>query len=113
MAKKKQAIVVVQDAQAGPVKKKLISQQPEDMPFFYSNHAAVTITPWDFCFRFSRIRVGDEASLQVTDLAHVYMSPLHAKAFSDLIQRQVKFYEGKFGQLPDPAAVATVQDRKD
>ena len=76
----------------------------EPQTTLYANHAAITITPWDFAFRFGTIVEATEKKLTAREDLSVYMSPQHAKAFLGLVDRQVKLFEEKYGPIPEPKA---------
>ncbi len=84
----------------------------EPLPVFYANHAGISITPWDFGFRFGTITEASEKKLKVQEALHVYMSPQHAKAFLALVNRQVKLYEEKYGTIPEPKQPTGKADEK-
>jgi len=76
--------------------------RPSPMPTIYSNQTGITITRWDFLFRFGKIIEAAEKKVKVEEILHVYMSPQHAKAFLALVGRQVKLYEEKYGVILEP-----------
>lgn len=86
--------------------------RPESLPVLYANHAGISITPWDFAFRFGAIAEASERKLKIQEALHVYMSPQHAKAFLSLVSRQVSLYEEKYGTIPEPKQLVGRADKK-
>lgn len=73
----------------------------EGSPRFYANRIGLVITKLDFALSFQEILGHDEQKrLTSRELAKVYISALHAKAFRDLLDRQIASYEKQFGDLP-------------
>lgn len=66
----------------------------------YANNVQLETSPWDFRFRFRRFGDATQDSVNVDELAVVYMSPSQAKAFLSALARQVEKYESTHGQLP-------------
>lgn len=63
----------------------------------YSNMALLNMTGNDFIFDFGSIVPGkDTFKVQ----SRIIMSPQHAKRLVSLIQRSIKNYEDKFGNIP-------------
>lgn len=82
------------------------------LPVIYSNHTGITITRWDFLFRFGTIIEASEKKLKAEEALHVYMSPQHAKAFLALAGSQVKLYEEKYGTIPEEKQPTDKADEK-
>lgn len=70
----------------------------------YANSVRVGITLWDFSLVFGEIEEATPDFLSVKENARVMMSPEHAMAFFEVLQRNIKLYEEKFGKIRFPAA---------
>jgi len=75
----------------------------------YVNGVQVLVSQWDFTLLFSQAsgtpgvpQAGEEPSIQVTRnfIGRFAMSPQHAKAFSELLRRNVQLYEAQYGEIP-------------
>jgi hypothetical protein len=51
------------------------------VPTFYSNNVAIDLSSWDVRLRFGQIQGGDATVLNVGDVAHLFLSHNHARAF--------------------------------
>lgn len=74
---------------------------PENAQVIYSNQAQVTVTPWDFTYNFGRVTEVSEDKASAVQLVSIIHSPPHAKAFLQLLQRQIERYEKEFAPIPD------------
>lgn len=75
----------------------------EDFVTVYSNSVQLEVSPWDFKFVFGEIKEASPIKLSIRDLIGVYMSPQHAKVFADVLNKNLKEYEEKFGKIPGPS----------
>jgi hypothetical protein len=55
----------------------------------YANNAFVEVSNWDVKIRFGQIQSASNELVSVLDVAHVYMSHEHAKAFVDALVKTV------------------------
>lgn len=64
---------------------------PGDVPVFYANNANVEVSNWDVKIRLGTVRAATATVISVQDVAHVYMSHSHFRAFvksmTDLLDR--------------------------
>jgi hypothetical protein len=74
----------------------------EDWPSYYTNHAEIRISPWDVRLTLGEIKTIKEGRIRVKNLATVFMSPVHAKVFSDILAEKIVQYEEKVGPIPVP-----------
>jgi len=72
----------------------------EGVPIFYTNIAQVIVSPWDFTYRFALVDEAAGKTIARLQLAVIH-SPPQAKAFLNLLQRQLESYEKRFGTIPD------------
>lgn len=59
----------------------------------YANSVNIGASPWDLRFRFGQIEEADDTHLVIRQLATVYMSPQHAKAFAALLNQKIAEFE--------------------
>lgn len=81
----------------------------EEATPIYANHLQILIGPWDLTFRFGIITAVGEA-IGAKELTRVVVSPQHAKAILRLLERQVKLYEERHGEIPDLTKDAQVME---
>ncbi len=92
------------------------AEQTNETPLFYVNSARVRIAPYDFQFVLGQTKgPGPDNEYLVGNAITVVMSPEHAKAFSELLERNVRAFEEIVGpikvglkddaKLPTPAAI--------
>jgi hypothetical protein len=90
-------------------------------PSPYCNSAKIVISFFDFNFEFSqRVPVpggqaGELSAVSANLIQRIVMSPEHAKAFLELLQRNVAEYEGQFGQIkpvPQPESQPPSQENE-
>jgi len=93
-------------AKAAEILLPTILRPPTGMTIYYANHAGLTITPWDFNFRFGRILDISSAGVTVEEGLMVSMSPPHVKAFFAMLKAQIEKYEEKYGQISEPPTAA-------
>lgn len=75
--------------------------------FFYSNNLELTVSPYDFSFRFFRKSIGQDSesnnsSEVIDDELMVYMSPSHVKTLIPMLFTAIQAYEERFGKIPLP-----------
>lgn len=83
---------------------KVVFKKSEENPI-YINNVSINSTYFDFLFSFrvsSITEEGDGTVVNTEELLKVVMSPQHAKAFVQALDRQIKIYEGNFGELQVP-----------
>jgi hypothetical protein len=70
-------------------------------PSIYANSTEMGFTPWDIRFKLGEIvGLGSQSnSVQAKHIATVLMSPGHAKAVFEALERTIKLYEEKFGEI--------------
>jgi len=68
-------------------------------PTVYVNSATFNLGPYDVRMSLGQVESATEERLLVRTLATVIMSPQHAKAFSELLAKNVALYEQTFGQI--------------
>lgn len=71
---------------------------PTKEPSLYANSVLLNISYYDFEFKFG-IGVGKG---QHENLINIYMSPQHTKVLKMLLEKHIKTYEDKFGELTIP-----------
>jgi len=75
-------------------------------PIQYCNAAQVIATEWDVSLDFAQLvltlpqQPGESPSVVRNPLTRIVMSPQHAKAFLELLKRQVADYERQHGEIP-------------
>jgi len=80
--------------------------RPEGLRTEYANNVSLSMTPWDFLLSFGRIKDVTEDRLAYDEVASLYMSPAHVKAFVRLLVNQVRQYEAQYGEIREPAPPA-------
>ena len=109
-----------QPDQRGPV-----IRIPEGVSEFYANSLNVLITPWDFVLLYGSVALpnsiasgrgaitGGARSMQseIRIDAAVRMSPQHAKASANALQRTVAEYEKMFGPITLPPQEEANEDQ--
>ena len=65
----------------------------------YANSAQVVVSPWDFRFGLGQVAEATEERIRINQLATVYMSPQHVKAFIDLASKKLTEYEAEHGPV--------------
>lgn len=96
MAKKRNGVLVPktqEQIKAALANRKETRRNAEAAPTFYANNANVTIGPWDVRIRLSQVEEATLERLTLNELCTIYMSPQHAKAFSDLLAKKVAQHE--------------------
>ncbi|HVS03476.1 MAG TPA: DUF3467 domain-containing protein [Thermoanaerobaculia bacterium] len=72
-----------------------------DSPRFYSNRIMVTVTSNDFTFSFQQLGIDDNGNNTIQEVARVFVSALHVKAFRNLLSQQIEAYDRIFFALPE------------
>ena len=76
------------------------AEQTSEAPLFYVNSARVRIAPYDFQFVLGQTKgPGPDDELLVSNAITVVMSPQHAKALSELLERNVRAFEEIMGPI--------------
>ena len=92
-----------------------VPQQINKTPDFksiYSNNVNMTVTPFDFVFKFGENQ-GMKDNILIVDLhSTVTMSPQHAKVFSQLLAENVAKWEQTFGPIVTPTQAAEAAMKK-
>jgi hypothetical protein len=81
---------------------------PEGKPVFYANIAAIGSTIWDFTLDFGLIQETGKEGVVFRDMARIIMSPPQAQVFAEILTQHVKQYQEKFGPIPRPEELITV-----
>jgi len=68
----------------------------------YANSARLLVSPWDFRFIFGEIEEATGECLDIREDVRVTMSPEHAKAVFQMLERNIRQYEEKFGEIKQP-----------
>ena len=83
--------------------RKQIDRKADDVPTYYANFMGIVGTSHDICLRFGLILESTPDKLEVEHVARVFMSPSHAKAVRDLLNRKIAMYERIFPGWKNPA----------
>ena len=65
----------------------------------YCNSTEIGLSPWDVRIKLMEGLGGEAGVLEVMVHGTVVMSPLHAKAFLEALQRTIHIYEDNFGPI--------------
>jgi hypothetical protein len=70
----------------------------------YANQVSIDTSVFDFIFSFGSLmpKKEDDGKAIIPyelDQALIFMSPQHAKAFSKILEEQLKHYENTFGEI--------------
>lgn len=71
----------------------------ENFQSLYSNSVQTRVTPWDVRMEFGELGIATGQELVVQQKVAVTMSPTHAKAFMEVLQRELHNYEEQFGTI--------------
>jgi len=84
-----------------------INTRPDSFVNFYSNNVRVEVSPWDIKFIFGEVEKAEVSAdgrsiskLYVEDRARISMSPEHAKAFLNVLQKNIEQFEKQVGPIP-------------
>lgn len=97
MAKKKAQDETVASGVQRPVKK-LETVAGSDVPTYYVNSVNVDLSSFDVRFRLAQIQSATDTVVQVKEIAHVFMSHNHFKAFVAVVNNIAK----KMAVVPEP-----------
>lgn len=70
----------------------------DSTPVMYCNHVDLAASTWDLRIRLGQLEDVMDGQLIIQNLATVYMSPAHARAFANLLQEKLADYEKIWGQ---------------
>lgn len=73
----------------------------QSVPIFYTNSIAVTTSGYDLSVLFLREVPGSDGPIPVKNLL-VYMSPMLAKRFNEILSGVIQRYEENVGVIPLP-----------
>ncbi len=79
-----------------------ITQHRVDSPSkfsVYCNSTEIGISAWDVRIKFLETLGSEGGVLDVMVHGNIVMSPLHAKAFAEALQRTIQTYEDTFGPI--------------
>ena len=77
-------------------------------PTQYSNNVQILLSSWDFTLELSQLILGapeqenQQPSISMGAAQRIIMSPQHAKAFSMILQQNVRQWEEQFGEIQLP-----------
>ena len=71
-----------------------------DTPTYYVNHINIDLSTWDMRFRLGQIQTVKDGVVDVKELASVYMSHGHARAFLTALKTSIEKLE-QFNQADD------------
>jgi hypothetical protein len=80
----------------------------ESAPRIYSNNVSISVSPWDIRLRFGQIEEATPEKLVVRELVTIFLSPQHAKLFSDLLAQKMAQYD----EIAQSALAAAAQIQK-
>ena len=83
----------------------------EETPTIYCNNVETRVSPWDFRLTFGEVLEVTEDSLSVKTKAIVYMSPEHAKAFTQVMLSNIAEYERSIGRIPSQGEKVEIEDQ--
>lgn len=90
------------------IKTKQVNLRIRDGEQFYTNEASINFNPSEIIFDFKCIthanELGEHRSI-VLKHSFVLLSPYHAKSFLAMLNKVVKDYETKFGEIKKPEAL--------
>jgi hypothetical protein len=99
---------MAQEKESNDIMKKAPKDRPTRRAFaathvtVYANNADVQLSPWDFRIRLGHVEKADDSELVIEDVATIFMSPAHTKAFLEALIANVAKYEKFFGKIEDP-----------
>lgn len=70
----------------------------------YVNQTEFALTPWDIQIQLGNIH-SEDSGLIIEELATLFMSPQHAKAFAMALLTNVASWETAYGQIQLPASI--------
>jgi flagellar protein FlaG len=73
----------------------------------YANSVQIRVNLWDFFLMFGLVQQSSPDSVTIHNFQGVYLSPQQAKALLNVLQQNIKEYEGAFGEIRlEPQAAA-------
>ncbi len=88
--------------------RRVILMDGEEAPTFYANNLVLQSSVWDVSLGFGLLTGTTEGTVTARSVVNVILSPQHAKAVSEILNRQIAHYEASFGPIPsDPHATVT------
>ncbi|MCC6389334.1 MAG: DUF3467 domain-containing protein [Bryobacterales bacterium] len=73
----------------------------------YANSVQVRANLWDFFLMFGIVQQTGQDSVTIHNFQGIYLSPQQAKALLNVLQQNIKEYEGAFGEIRlEPSAGA-------
>ena len=80
---------------------RVIENVRDDTPApVYANNVTLYVSRWDLKFSFGEIKDVTDEKLRVNERVVVVMSPQHALAFAETLNKNLKTYEDHFGPIP-------------
>jgi len=79
-----------------------MADDPEGVPFFYTNVMQAFLGPYDFVIDFGYKRPETAPAAAPDPACRVAMSLSHAKTMLPIIAKLIADYEGQFGKIPAP-----------
>jgi len=76
-----------------PPGRRVESQLTDKTVVLYANNAYIEASNWDIKIKFGQIQSTEVDRITVNEVAHVYMSFEHARAFRDAITRTLTQYD--------------------
>jgi len=80
------------------------TEKAQEFQTVYSNSVQIDQSPWDVRLRMGQIQAATQEEVVVSELVYVYMSPQHAKAFSEILSQVVAKWEQRHGTIPPLSA---------
>ena len=65
----------------------------------YANSVQVRVNLWDFLLLFGRVNQTTPDNVAIQNFQGIYVSPQQAKALLNVLQQNIKEYEGAFGEI--------------
>lgn len=88
--------------------RRVIQTNGEGAPTVYANNLLLQSSVWDVTLSFGLLTGATEDTITAQSVVNVILSPQHAKAVSEVLNRQIAHYEASYGPIPsDPHAVVT------
>jgi hypothetical protein len=70
--------------------RRVVLKTNENTQTIYANNAVVEASTWDVKIRLGLIASGNDEEIQIMDVAHVYMTHEHAKAFLAVLAKGIQ-----------------------
>ncbi len=65
----------------------------------YANSVQIRVNLWDFFLTFGLVQQSSQDSVTINNFQGIYVSPQQAKALLNVLQQNIKEYEGAFGEI--------------